>query len=397
MKKRAIDSCVAIIPARGGSKGLPRKNLRFLAGKPLVAHSVDQAIAAACLQRVVVSTDDDEIAQVARARGAEAIERPTSLSDDIAPSESALIHSLHHMRENMNYEPDVTVFLQCTSPLTLAADIDAAINHLIETGADSLVSVTPFHHFLWREDENGHAAGINHNRAVRLRRQDLEPQYLENGAIYVMRTAGFLKARHRFFGELTMYAMPPERSIEIDTAQDLEQAEILLRSRQRSQAQCLLPAHVGAVIFDFDGVLTDNRVLVFQTGEEAVICDRGDGLAFEKLKSADIPILVLSKERNSVAAARCAKLGIDCLQGIDNKLQAMRSWLHERGIALETTIYFGNDSNDVECMRAVGCAICPNDAHPSAKSAAAIVLERSGGRGAVRELNDLICNSDLGF
>lgn len=219
---------VAIIPARGGSEGIPRKNVRLLAGKPLIAHTIGTATQASSVNRVVVSTDDDEISAISRQWGAEVILRPAKISTDISSSELALLHALEHLHENEGYSPDLLVFLQCTSPLTLPEDIDGTVQALLDQEADSSLAVTPFHYFLWRWDLNGDAIGVNHDKRVRPLRQERDLQYLETGAVYVMRTKGFKEARHRFFGKTAMYEMPAERCLEIDEPVHFTIAEVLL-------------------------------------------------------------------------------------------------------------------------------------------------------------------------
>jgi len=228
---------LAIIPARGGSKGIPMKNIYPLAGKPLLAYNIESARATPSINRVVVSTDHEEIAKVAQQFGAEVVWRPTEISGDAATSESALRHVIQHLKESENYFPDLIVFLQCTSPLTLAEDMEGTIQALLTNNADSALSVTPFHYFLWGYDKNGEVMAINHDKYVRPRRQDRDPQYVETGAVYVMRTEGFLKANHRFFGKIAMYHMPTERRLEIDDPVDMEVAEVLLRHRRDHNAK----------------------------------------------------------------------------------------------------------------------------------------------------------------
>lgn len=223
---------IAIIPARGGSKGIPRKNLQPLAGKPLVAHTIEQARAAHTIDRILVSTDDAEIGAVAQHYGAEVLWRPAAISGDTASSEAALLHALDALQQSEGAAPELVAFLQCTSPLTQAADIDGAVHALLAEEADTALAVTPFHYFLWQQDEQGNAVGVNHDKAVRLLRQQRAPQYRETGAVYVMRTAGFRQAKHRFFGKTALYIMPAERCLEIDEPFDLQMAEWLLQ-RQR--------------------------------------------------------------------------------------------------------------------------------------------------------------------
>lgn len=381
------ETCVAVIPARGGSKGVPRKNLRTLAGQPLLAHIIGAARAARRVSRVLVSTDDDEIARVATTYGADVVRRPAVISGDTAASELAVLHALETYRPGGNM-PALTAFLQATSPLTLPEDIDGAIETLRAAHADACFTAMPFTHFLWRE-EGGSAVGINHDPRRRQMRQQMAPQYLENGAVYVMRSEGFLEARHRFFGKTVIHVMPGERCLEIDSVEDFARADAAFRVRAQ-QRRATLPPHPAAVVFDFDGVFTDNGVYVGEDGTESVRCDRGDGLGLEMLKAAGVPVVVLSKETNPVVAARCRKLRLEHLVGIHDKLPVLRRWCSERSIALADTVYVGNDANDVACMKAVGGAVCPADAHETARQAAGIVLSSPGGRGAVREVCDMI-------
>lgn len=223
---------LAIIPARGGSKGIPRKNIQPLAGKPLLAHTIEHAKTAKTVTRVVVSTDDNEIAAVAKDYGAEVITRPAALSGDTASSEVALLHVLEELERKENYQPDLVVFLQCTSPLRWASDIDAGVQRLLATNSDCLLGVTRFNLFLWRETEQGSAAGINHNPGFRPMRQQMEPQYMETGVLYVMRATGFRTAGHRFFGKISLYEMPPERCLDINNRLDLVIAEAVLAQEQ---------------------------------------------------------------------------------------------------------------------------------------------------------------------
>jgi N-acylneuraminate cytidylyltransferase len=223
---------IAIIPARGGSKAVPKKNLYGFAGKPLIAHMIEHAKQARSVNRVVVSTDDPEIASVSRKYGSEVVWRPKELSTDTVSSELALLHVLRSLQESEAYEPDIVIFLQCTSPLILPEDIDGTVKALLDEDADSALTVTPFHGFLWRRNAKGKVEGINHNKFRRIRRQDLKKQYQETGAIYVVKREGFLKAKNRFFGKLAMHVIPQERSFEINDLADFCINEALFNQRR---------------------------------------------------------------------------------------------------------------------------------------------------------------------
>lgn len=150
---------------------------------------------------------------------------------------------------------------------------------------------------------------------------------------------------------------------------------------------------IKAIVFDFDGVFTDNKVIVSQDGSEFVVCDRGDGMGITLLKEIGIRMMILSKERNLVVSARGTKLGIEVIQGCDDKLPALNSWLEQNALDKKSCAYIGNDINDKECLLAVGLAVIPHDAHHSVRKIGAWRLKSDGGRGAIRELADGILYS----
>ncbi|MBL4845602.1 MAG: acylneuraminate cytidylyltransferase [Planctomycetes bacterium] len=381
---------IAIIPARGGSKGIPDKNLQEIGGIPLVARCVEAALGCGRCERVVVTTDSERIADVARAAGAEVVTRPAALAGDSATSESALLHALDELNERGVRDPDGVLFLQCTSPLTTASDLAGLVESWEEANADVALAVVPSHRFLWRPGPDGSLRGVNHDMSVRLRRQDLPLEYRETGAAYLFKTAGFRAAGHRFFGKVVPHVLPSERSVDVDDLLDLELARAQHTQASRGESPTALPKSVSLVVFDFDGTLTDNRVLVDQEGREAVSCSRSDGMGISLLRASGVEVFVISKERNPVVRARCEKLGIEFLQAIDDKLPVLQALVSERGYERAQTVFVGNDVNDVECLEWVGCGVAVADAHPRALAAADLVLERSGGQGAARELADRI-------
>lgn len=217
------EEVLAVIPARGGSRSVPGKNLRALAGLPLLAWTIRQAQAAACVSRTVVSTDDDAIAAVAKEHGAEVVRRPTELSGDTASSESALLHALDALAQPEPYDPDLLVFLQCTSPLRPPGAIDAAVAQLRAEKADSLLSVVPFHGFLWTRGVEG-AAPLNYDYRHRPMRQEKESEYLENGSIYVMRPELLRETGVRLGGRITLFTMPAWCGLDINDADEIDMA-----------------------------------------------------------------------------------------------------------------------------------------------------------------------------
>jgi len=373
---------IAIIPARGGSKGIPHKNVYPFNGKPLIYWNIKAALQTEHVDLVIVSTDDTEIAKVSKKAGATVIMRPDTISSDIASSEDALLHVL----ETIGEQPQLTVFLQCTSPLTHSEDIDNCIQKLIDSNADSAFTATESHRFLWTGAEK--ARGVNHDGSERKRRQDLKKEYAENGAVYVMRTDGFLRARHRFFGKTVISEMPAIRSWEIDSLDDILIAKALSKLLRKTTP---LPTKVEAIVFDFDGVMTDNAVTVSEDGKESVRCNRGDGWGIAQLRKAGIRMAVMSTEQNPVVQTRCEKLKLECFPQLgDRKIDCFESWCATHQLNIKNTVYVGNDENDRACLLAAGTGAVPADAHDSAKKVADLVLTTDGGHGAVRELCDLI-------
>ncbi|UAJ72577.1 acylneuraminate cytidylyltransferase family protein [Synechocystis sp. PCC 7339] len=220
---------ISIIPARGGSKGIPGKNIRPLVGKPLIVHSILDCRESRLVNQTLVTTDDPQIAAVARDYGAQIIDRPAELASDTASSEVALLHALLEI-EKQGVEPELIVFLQCTSPLRTGQDIDWAIAQFREEGADSLLSVSPSHRFLWQKVD-GQAQSINYDYCDRQRRQDMNPQYMENGSIYIFKPWVLKELNNRLGGKISLFIMPEEQSYEIDSLADLKHVEILMTQK----------------------------------------------------------------------------------------------------------------------------------------------------------------------
>ena len=378
-------SAVAVIPARGGSKGVPQKNLRRVGGVPLVARAIAAARASSLIDRVVVSTDDAEIAAVSREWGAHVLERPAELSGDTASSESALVHALNALEAD-GIEIGVLAFLQATSPFIDPDDLDAAVALVSAGSFDSVFSAIETYGFLWGVDASGAATGLNHDAAFRPRRQDREPHFLETGAFYVMDAAGFRAAGHRFFGRIGTVQVAESTAIEIDSLEQLE----LARAISPLTGDAGLRIDVDAVVTDFDGVHTDDTVAVDGSGQEQVRVSRSDGMGVALLRRTGIPTLILSTEQHPVVSARARKLGVDVRQGLSDKATALRTWCDERGIPLSRVAYVGNDVNDLDCLELVGWPVSVAQAHPLVLAAARVVLTRPGGAGAVRELADAV-------
>ncbi|MEV4572361.1 N-acetylneuraminate synthase family protein [Nonomuraea jabiensis] len=368
---------LAVVPARGGSAGVPLKNLALVGGVPLVTRAVRAAQRAELVDQVVVSTDHAGIAETAREAGAIVVDRPEELSGATASSESAVLHAL----DTLGAEPEVVVLVQCTSAFIDPENLSEAVRKVLDGEADSVVSGLPTHEFLWTAT----GAGINHDPAVRQRRQDRAPEFRENGAFYVMRTSGLREHGHRFFGQVAVQPVSPKHGVEIDNPDDLELVRALAPFIDEPE-----PIDVDAVITDFDGVHTDDRAYVDSDGREMVLVSRSDGMGIALLKRSGVKVLVMSTEHNPVVAARARKLGVPVLQGLAEKRTVLRDWLTIEGLDPARVAYVGNDVNDLGPMAEVGWPIATPDAHPRVRAAARVVLTKAGGSGAVRELCDRV-------
>ncbi|MGQ7312604.1 cytidylyltransferase domain-containing protein [Microbacterium arabinogalactanolyticum] len=384
---------VAIIPARGGSKGVPGKNLRRVGGVPLVERAVRAASAASGVDLVVVSTDDAAISAVAEGAGARVIARPAELAGDTASSESALLHALDVL-ESEGARVGTIVFVQATSPFIPSEGIAEAVEQIVSGRFDSVFSAYETYGFLWRRNAEGRAAAINHDAARRPRRQDREPHYLETGAFYAFDAVGFRRFQHRFFGQVGIVEVPESSAVEIDDEQQLALAEALAAASALSDSAApgstaqedSARITASVLVTDFDGVHTDDTATVDSEGRESVRVSREDGMGVSRLRRAGIPMLILSTEQNPVVARRAEKLQVPVLHGIDDKASALAAWAAEHGIRLADIAYVGNDVNDLGALGIVGWPIAVANAHPQVKAAARVVLSRHGGEGAVREV-----------
>ncbi|WP_328901908.1 acylneuraminate cytidylyltransferase [Streptomyces sp. NBC_00441] len=444
---------LAVIPARGGSKGVPAKNLARVGGVPLVARAVRACLASGEVTDVVVTTDAPAVAEAARA-AAEAlgesgrlhcVQRPEEIAGDTATSEAAVLHALDAYEALRGRTADVVLLVQCTSPFVTREDIDGVAAAVAREGADTALTVAPFHGFLWRDgtEVEDHNYGVNHDKRVRPRRQDRPEDLLETGAAYAMDAAGFRTHQHRFFGHTALVRTDPARVLEIDDPHDLARARALaplldrvpeVPSGPRRLARTLAaPAEIpstsstrdvgrhaesthqtpqatpsgrttglrghgpdpaplptlddiDAVVLDFDGTQTDDRVLVDSDGRETVAVHRGDGLGIAALRKAGVPLLILSTEQNPVVAARAHKLRVPVLHGVDRKDLALKQWCDEQSLAPERVMYVGNDVNDLPCFALAGWPVAVASAHDSVRAAARAVTTTPGGSGAIREI-----------
>lgn len=404
-----IPEVLAIIPARGGSKSIPRKNIRNFAGFPLIAWSIAAAKQSKLVTRIIVSTDDPQIAEIARQFGAETpFLRPSEFAQDQTPDLPVFTHALNWLKENENYIPDIVVQVRPTSPIRPQGLIDKAIKTLIDhPSADSVRGVVPAGqnpHKMWRL-KNEHSPMKNLLDVKDLEepynapRQILPPIYWQTGHIDAIRTKTFSK--NTISGKkIYPLIIDPRFSVDIDNEQDWSYFEHLVQTAGLDmvwieKARRPIPKPVKLIVADFDGVITDNHVWTNQKGLEMVASSRSDSLKIPDLKKQGIEVVIFSSERNPVVAARARKMGIESVQGIDilSKGQAFKKLLAKRKIAAQSVIYIGNDINDLPCFEIAGWGVAVADAYPQVLQAADHILTHCGGNGALRELSELVLSA----
>ena len=399
---------LGLIPARGGSKSLPRKNVRLLAGRPLIVHSIEAARASRKIDRVVVSTDDEEIAEIARRHDAEVpFLRPARLAEDDTPDLPVFQHTLEWFDEHERWQPEIIVQLRPTSPLRRPEDIDRAVEMLDDRPeADSVRSVAeplenPYK--MWSVTADQWLAPIltsDLQEPFNMPRQRLPDVYWQTGAIDATRRRTIMGLRSMTGERIAPLIVGTLGAVDIDTEASLDLVDWMIRtgrvpwtpppSPATMESRRPRPSRPKLLVLDFDGVLTDNRVWVNETGEETVGFDRGDGMGIRLLREAGVDVLVLSTEENPIVGARCHKLRIPFRQGLVDKRAALVRWVNEHEIDLADVAYVGNDVNDLGCLQIVGLAVAVADAHPEVVGTAHITLTRPGGSGAVREICDLL-------
>lgn len=397
---------LALIPARGGSKGIPRKNIRSFAGYPLIAWSIAAAKQAACVTRIIVSTDDEEIAAVAREYGAETpFLRPVEFAQDQTTDLPVFEHALQWLEANENYQPEVVIQLRPTSPIRPRDCVDSAVNILLEhVDADCVRGVVPAGqnpHKMWRFAGEGQpmkplleVEGIA--EPYNAPRQILPPVYWQTGHIDAIRVST-IREKHSLTGDVIYPLMlDPRYTVDIDTLSDWAKYEALANSGLEmvtpGKLKRPMPEKIDLIISDFDGVITDNRVWVNEDGTEYVAAYRSDSIGVQYLRASGIDVMIISSESNRVVEARARKMGVQVIHGvgIHDKGRVMRDVLEQKNIRAENVIYIGNDLNDLPCFEIAGWSVAVADAYPEVVRAADFVSSKAGGHGALREVCDLI-------
>jgi|TARA_B100001971_G_C18262202_1_gene588017 N-acylneuraminate cytidylyltransferase len=382
-----MDRIVAFIPARAGSKSIINKNIKNFAGKPLIHWSIEAALNCDKIDRVFVSTNGHVIANVANEIDnprLSVISRSDKTATDTAITESAMLEFAN------DYDFDVIVLIQPTSPFVSELDLTTAITKLESSNADSLISVVKQKRFIW--DKKGeYIIPGNYDLNNRPLRQYFEGFLVENGAFYITKKKDLLVSGCRLSGSIINFEMSEESYFEIDEVSDWIIAEGLMKNKMHVH---LYPKNeIKLFATDVDGVLTDSGMYYSENGDEMKKFNTRDGKSIELLRKKDIKTAIITSEKTELVAQRAKKMHVDFLfQGEKNKLQKILDICKTENIDISNVAFIGDDLNDSELLSKAGFSACPVDAVNENKMLVDYVCTRKGGDGCVREFVELILN-----
>lgn len=379
---------VAFIPVRGGSKSIPLKNIKEIAGKPLVYWTAKAANDCCFIDAVYVATDSVIIREVVEKFNFDkviVIDRSACTATDEATTESAM------MEFAINNAFDNIVLIQATSPLLTAEDLNGGFELYNMENTDSVLSVVRQKRFQWKMDQSGYAIPINYDYSNRPRRQDFAGYLVENGAFYITSRQDLLKAQNRLSGNIRAYEMEEATYLEIDEPSDWEIIEKQLNDRIKLKECAKMLPQIKMFLTDCDGCLTDGGMYYSENGDELKKFNTKDGMGFRLLRERGIITGIITGEDRQLNQKRAEKLHVDeIFQNVKDKVAVIKLLCDKYQISPKQVAYVGDDVNDIEAICFVGYGCCVNDADSAVKKCADYVAARSGGQGAVREIIDAV-------
>jgi len=378
---------VAFVPARGGSKSIPKKNIKPLCGKPLVFWVMSALQKTNTVDEIVLATDSCEIEETALAFNlskTKIFRRSSENAGDASTTESVM---LEYIDKSLLNGEDIFILAQATSPLTESVHFSEALSIYQEGKYDSMLACVRNYRFFWNED----GTSKNYDFRNRPRRQDFMGQLMENGAFYISTVGNIKQSKNRLSGKIGIYEMPDYTATEIDEPDDWAVLENLMYSHILSKR---MESEIKLVLSDVDGVLTDGGMYYCEGGDELKKFNTRDGMGFQLLKENGIKTGIITSERTDIVTRRAKKLQVDYLyQGKKNKekLDTVKDICKKEGILPENIAYIGDDINCSELLLNVGMAACPADAADKVKRIPNIdILSKEGGKGAFREFAEKI-------
>ena len=391
-------SNVALIPVRGGSKSIPLKNIKNICGQPLVYWVMDAAVDCRYIDKVYISTDSEIIKEKVleykqknmnlnrNVEKVKCIGRSESTATDEASTESAMLEF------SENYLFDNIVLIQATSPLLTTADLDNAFKKYLDNKYDSLLSVVEQRRFIWREEKDGLVQSVNYNPNNRPRRQEFKGFLVENGAFYITKRELLLSTKTRISGNIGYYIMPEETYFEIDEPSDWSIIESLMRSNKKQNIKFSEKlSKIKLVAMDCDGVLTDGGMYYSENGDELKKFNTKDGMGIGLLHKAGLITVIITGEDVDIVKNRANKLKIKEVHlGIKDKLKCMNEIIEKYHLSIDEVLYIGDDINDLNLLENVGISVAVADSLDIVKENADYITKAKGGKGAVREVAELV-------
>ena len=382
---------VALIPVRGGSKSIPLKNIRMIAGKPLVYWTARAASACEDIDKVYVATDSDSIKEVVENLKLDkvcVIDRSADTASDTAATESVMLEFAE------KYQFDAIALIQATSPLLTSADLTGGFCAFHKQGTDSVLSVVRQKRFLWETGREGFVKSMNYDVFHRPRRQEYDGFLVENGAFYITSRRALLASGNRLSGNIRAFEMDASTYLEIDEPDDWIMIEKQLLERYgRQNAVSIDIPKIRLFLTDCDGCLTDGGMYYSENGDELKKFNTLDGMGFRLLKEKGILTGIITGEKREMNLRRSKKLNLDILEeGTVDKLDTVKRLCAEYNIDIQNIAYVGDDVNDLEVLKNVGFGCSVANGVDAVKDAAKYVTKKTGGQGAVREVIDILLN-----
>lgn len=376
-------SKIAFIPARGGSKSIPAKNIKNFCGKPLIFWNLKE-LQISDVDEIIIATDSDKIKKIVNSftfSKVKIYDRNTENAQDISSTESVM---LEYINAAVLSDSDTVMLVQVTSPFTKKQHFNEGLK-LFEKH-DSVLSCCESKRFFWLDGK-----ALNYDIFNRPRRQDHKGILIENGAFYISSVADIKKSNNRISGDIGIYHMPEYTYAEIDEIEDWLVAEILMKKFVLKEKKCDF-SKIKIFLSDVDGVLTDAGMFYTEEGDEFKKFCTYDGMGFQLLQKTGVKVGILTTEDRDLNKRRAKKLGLDFdFHGCKDKLQLVKDFCVKENISLDEVAYIGDDVNCFSLLSNVGIAACPNNAVDKIKAIPNIIqLNKNGGDGVVREFVDLI-------
>ena len=374
---------IAFVPARGGSRSIPMKNIKDFCGRPLIYWVLNE-LQQSVIDQIIVATDSDDIINIVNSFGFSKVkiyDRDPLNAQDNSSTESVM---LEYIDQSNLCDIDIFMLVQLTTPFTQAIHFNEGLN--LFNKYDSILSCANSSKFMWSEE----GVALNYDIYNRPRRQDFDNGLIENGAFYINSIKNIKSNKNRISGNVGVYKMPEYTSVEIDEPLDWIIAEYIMNRHVLHLSKNNF-SNIKILLSDVDGVLTDGGMYYTEKGEEFKKFCTYDGMGLQMMQKKGVRVGILTSEDIDINRNRAIKLGLDFdFHGVKDKLSFVKDLCNKEGVLLSEIAYIGDDINCYHLLSHVGIAACPSNAIDKVKSIPNILqLKKKGGEGVVREFVEL--------